>query len=205
MSIIFRILYAGLIICTVLSSCIKHDYSNVSDSFSWEPIVSGPFYKQELTSNLYLGDNDFKYDYINLGEVNIGDTIDFDFDDIFNVDEVQQLMFRIEIKNGYPADLKIEANYLDTDFNLIKPVLQEPLQVGQPKVDDKGNVSEVPILLHDEYVNAETISEISDAKHIFFLVNLTNVDDREVVVDQLDTYKVDFNLGIRAYLKIENE
>lgn len=197
---LFRILLMSSLFVATLSSCLKQDYSEISQEYIWKPILSVPFFTQEVSNTNYLGDNSFIFDYVNLGEVAIGDTLEFNYSDVFNDFGVEQLMFRFFIQNGYPAELNIQANYLDEEYNTIKTLFSDTLKVDNAEVNSEGDIIELINFTHDEYVFQDDLIEIENAKHISVSILLLNVDNSEEVIAKLEEYEVELNMGVRAYI-----
>ncbi|WP_282036012.1 hypothetical protein [Saccharicrinis aurantiacus] len=196
---LFRILLSSLFVAT-LSSCLKQDYSEISQEYIWKPVISVPFFTQEVSDANYIGDNNFIYDYVNLGEVIIGDTLEFDYSTIFNDFGLEQIMFRFFIRNGYPAELNIQANYLDGEYNTIKTLFSDTLKVDNADVDSEGDIIDLVNFTHDEYVNQDDLIEIESAKHISVSILLLNVNNSEEVIAKLEEYEIELNMGVRAYI-----
>jgi len=185
---------------TTLNSCLKQDYSEISQEYIWKPIISVPFFTQEVSDTNYIGDNSFIFDYVNLGEVIIGDTLEFDYSTIFNDVGLEQIMFRFFIRNGYPAELNIQAHYLDNEYNTIKTLFSDTLKVDNANVDSEGDIIDLVNFTHDEYVNQDDLIAIESAKHISVSILLLNVNNSEEVIAKLEEYEIELNMGVRAYI-----
>jgi len=184
--------------------CVKEDFTRLSDEYDWQPNFSLPLSTLAINSGDYVGSLSFLDNYNATKEILISKTVDFDFAGTFSENEyVEKLMFRFSIKNKFPARLEVYAYYLDNNLQIVKSVIAEaPIHIYAPYVDDEGSVTQESHVIHDEYFTDDGVSLLENVKYVFIQVFIKDLDQRAVVINQIDNYTVDLGLGIRAYLNI---
>ncbi len=186
------------LIILLLSACVKNDYSNFSDDYSWTPVVSIPLYNTQMLEDEYAGRRTFENDYVYRGEVDLCDTLDFDLEEIVEEQEyIESYMLRLNIRNGFPAKLRLYAVYLNSDYLAIATAVEDTLQLDSAKVDNTGALTEIPLFIHDEYVDEAKMAELTNVKYLLVKAKLTETNQSPEVIANLSNYYIDLKMGIR--------
>ncbi len=188
----------------VLQSCVKDDLSKVSSDYIWDPGFSLPITTFTKNADNFQGGLPLVDAYKMLGTVIYTETIDFDFGDIFTKDEyIEQIMLRFDIINSFPAKLQIDAYYLDEHGRTIRSVIEDsPLLIESPEVDDEGNITSAKEIIHDEYFAKDQISTLLLTKQILIRIFINDLDTRPEVVDQINKFNIDINIGLRSAIEM---
>lgn len=187
-----------------IQGCVKEDLTKLSDTLDWQPNFSLPVATVVINSGDYAGSLSFLDSYNLTKEILISKTIDFNFTDIFSQEEyVEKLMFRFDIKNKFPARLEAYAYYLDNNLQIVKSVLTDPpIHIPASQVDDEGNIINESQVIHDEYFGKEDIPLLTSVKYVLIQMYIKELDQREMILSQIDNYEIELGVGIRAYLNI---
>jgi len=188
----------------LLQSCVKEDFTKISDEFDWQPNISIPVATDTMNSDNYRGSLSFLDHYNLANEILISKTIDFDFADIFSEENhVEKLMFRFDIENRFPARLEVYPYCLNENLQIVPSIFTDsPLQIPAPQIDDEGSVIRGSQLIFDEYVSEEDIPSISGVKHILIQIYIKELDQNPEVISKIADYEIEIGVGIRAYLNI---
>ncbi len=200
MCIISKFLKVSLVFL-VLVSCVKNDYTNLSDEYEWEPVVSVPVFNKQIQQYNYAGGTSFEYDYTKDGEVSLSDTIDFDLEEIVEEQEyIEQYMLRLNVGNGFPAKLTLYALYLNQNYNIVSRALTDTIRLDSAQVDIDGNLTDIPFTIYDEYVDEEEVQDLEEVRYILIRMKLSEGNLTEEVINNLETYYVDLKVGLRMYI-----
>lgn len=128
----------------------------------------------------------------------VSDTIPFSFSE--NVDNIESLMFRINVDNGFPVELLGYAAILDSNYNLLFELWDSPENVIESApVNSAGRVTESFQKISDVYMSDTEISQIGNAAYIVIggvaqSLNGTNSQ----VVKIFEDYVIDLRVGMQV-------
>ncbi len=132
----------------------------------------------------------------------VQDTSDFQLD---NIDEVDSLVFRLDIRNGFPAGAYTQVYFADSNGLVLETLIQDPTQqlIGAAGVDANGYAISPTERFHDEPFNHERIQRIIGCTKLI-VYSIINTTDSGVhrAVKFTDSDKLDVKLGVRARLKV---
>lgn len=131
------------------------------------------------------------------------DTLDFDFSE--DLSELKSVMFRLNIDNGFPAELKAQVVFLDENYNPLLTIFNTPESlVLSASVDNNGDVIQKSKKITDITLNELEIQQLQGAKYILInAVSQTLNGPSGQVVKLYDHYNLDFKLGVQVQGKIE--
>jgi len=190
-----------MVLSALLQGCVKEDLSKISSDYQWNGKVSLPLSAKEITSDDYVGISGLVDDYINSGGwgVVLTSYADFNFSDRYTQSEyVDSMMLRFEINNHFPATLKMGLYFMDESTILMNAVSDLPLEMEAPLVDELGELTTQPYVMVDQWFAGDDIAKLINAKKVAIRIIISDIDLREVVTDQLETYGIDVRIALRT-------
>ncbi len=129
----------------------------------------------------------------------ITDTIPFEFSE--NIEEIESVMFRFNITNGFPVDLTTNITIVDANYALLHTLSTTAVQfVQSAAVGSDGRVTTPTNKITDITLNRAELNNLSNAKYLIIGAQsetLNGANPTNQIVEFLDTYKVDFKLGMQ--------
>jgi hypothetical protein len=126
------------------------------------------------------------------------DTVDFNYTG--NVSDIESVMFRLNLDNGFPVDFKTQLVFLDQFHNPLFNVFTSPQDVVKSAlVDNTGKVSQSTKKITDISLNASQISNLPNAKYILINGVAQTLDATSgQVVKFYDSYRLKLKLGMQV-------
>lgn len=129
----------------------------------------------------------------------IADTLNFEFGE--NVQEVESVLLRINIKNGFPVNVKMQLVFLDENYNpldsLFAKGFEEIMLPGQ--VDATGKVIAPTSKISDVVFDQARVPNLLNARHVVVKGEAESLEGTTgKVVKIYDTYKLDVKLGLQV-------
>lgn len=188
-------LFASLLL---LSACVKEDLSKISDAYQWKPSISLPLRFIKFTAD------DFQVPPSELGINSIpvfSKSIDFEFSEIYTESGyVDSLLFRMDIKNSFPAQIKVAAYYMDAAGSIIKNIA--PLTLVKPEIEESGSITQIVNQLYEHRLTKDDISTLEQNKSILIRVLIEDLELRPEVLNKSDEWNIDISIGLRSALSI---
>lgn len=128
----------------------------------------------------------------------VRDTVNFNFSE--SVSNIESVMFRINVDNGFPVDFKTQIVFLDHNYNPLFNVFTTPEDVVKAAlVDNTGKVNQRTKKITDVTLNASQISMLPNTKYLLIngvaqTLNGTN----GTIVKFYDSYKLGLKLGMQV-------
>ncbi len=184
-----------------LPACLKEDLSKITDNYIWKPSISLP-----LKSLVFTAD-DFLMPPSEIDTSNapyLTKSINFEFADIYTDSEyVDSLMLRMEIKNNFPALIKVTAFYMNESGSIIKTIVgKPPLTLQKPLVDKDGNIIRVETLLYEHNLKKEDVPTLQETKTILFRALIKNLEQSKEVLSKSDEWRIDIAIGLRSSMNL---
>ncbi|RLD52128.1 MAG: hypothetical protein DRJ05_17720, partial [Bacteroidetes bacterium] len=132
------------------------------------------------------------------GRVNnfkVADTIDFDIGD---TDDINSILFVVDVDNGFPLNALLQLEFVDSLYNVVHVLFpyEEQLMVAAPVGSPpEYRVTEPVRKLSQIEINEEAMENVFMARHIIFYATLST-DDGDVKI--YSDYSIDFKLGVKA-------
>ncbi|TAJ13838.1 hypothetical protein DMA11_07460 [Marinilabiliaceae bacterium JC017] len=196
-----------IILCLIIlaaTACIDWDLDKISDKLDWEPNVSFPVgelifkAKDDVVTDLP------KDSESTLDEMEIRDTLSFDFDDLFDVREnVENILFRLNIENHYPGGGKVEILYLSESKEIIGSLTKEnPIILDPAEMNEDGTVKAPYKTREDIDLSDDEIDELIATKELLVLATLYDVTLTPAMLNHFKDYKLLTQIGVQAQLSI---
>ena len=132
----------------------------------------------------------------------VQDTTPFKFE---AADQIQYLLFRSYISNGFPCDVRVQVYFADSTKNYqVIDSLVIPAQIVMPaaSIDGNGVVTSPSIKTTDVTMDAFRMARLKNATHILTRGDASTNNNGTQDVKIYDFYKLDVKLGVQAKLKI---
>lgn len=135
----------------------------------------------------------------------IKDTAEFALEDI---DQVDSMVFRLDIRNGFPASAYSQVYFADSNGVVLDSLLLDPMDrlIDAADVDANGYVIRATERIHDEPFNRARIQRITECTQLFVysLLNTPNASQQQRVVFT-DRDQLSVKLGVRARLNVSTQ
>jgi hypothetical protein len=130
------------------------------------------------------------------------DTVDFNFNE--DLSQLESVMFRLNIDNGFPVELKSQITFLDDNYNPIFSTFNTPESVVSPAlVDNNGRVNQRIKKITDINLTQDQILLLSGVKYVLLNAVAQTLDGTNgQVIKLFDDYTLDFKLGLQVQGKI---
>lgn len=131
------------------------------------------------------------------------DTVEFNFNE--DVSELESVMFRLNIDNGFPVELKSQIIFLDQNYLPVFTVFNTPESVVLPAlVNASGRVNQRTKKITDIHLTAAQIALLPNVKHLLInAVSQTLNGPSGLVVKIYDDYTLNLKLGLQVQAKIQ--
>lgn len=131
------------------------------------------------------------------------DTFNFNFKE--DVTQLESVMFRLNIDNGFPIELKSEIVFLDHNHNPVFTVFNTPeALISSALVDNSGRVNQRTKKTTDIHLSATQILLLQNVEYIMIkAVSQTLNGTSGQVVKIYDDYTLDLKLGLQVEGKIQ--
>jgi hypothetical protein len=129
----------------------------------------------------------------------VSDTSEFSFGE--NLENIESLMFRINVNNGFPVELLAQVTLLDSNYIPLFSLLNTPQQVVESASINTltGRVTTPTRKITDILLNEQQLQLISQARyvHLYGLSNSKNGTSGQIV-KIYDDYVIDLKLGMQV-------
>lgn len=133
----------------------------------------------------------------------VTDTAEFSFSE--SVDEVESIMIRVNIDNGFPVEMTGEVKILDSLNNVLLDIFPTPAVVIEPApVDANGRVTEKSNKITDILLEGNDIQLFTQAAKIVIAANSESLDGTDgKIVKVFDDYNLDIKVGMQVQGALE--
>ena len=197
------VIYILCCLTFIWHSCLNEDLSKIKSKGSWEGQISLPAGSIQITSEGYNAGIPLIDMYKMLGMVIVTEVVEFPFEELVdNYDYLDSLILSIDITNNFPAELQIYAYFMDASGKLNSSVDitgDEPILIDKPDIDAEGHIPE-PVHPYPPFkykFSEEDLPDLLPTERILIRVFIKNMDLSEEVVNNIDDFSVDINVGIR--------
>lgn len=137
--------------------------------------------------------------YLLQEKIPLKDDYDFDFDSINDdYDIIDSMLFKVNIKNGFPTDAYVQIYLIDSVDNIIDSLFSESLSFFQgAEIDKDEKVINPTNVNFDVNLSRERIDNLKNAKNVLFNVNLSIKSEDIETVKFFSSYEIYIKLGLR--------
>lgn len=131
------------------------------------------------------------------------DTVDFNFNE--DVSQLETVMFRLNIDNGFPVELKSQIIFLNDNYQPIFTIFNTPESVvTSALVNSAGRVNERSKKITDIHLTDAQIRLLPSAKYLLInAVSQTLNGPSGLVVKIYDDYTLNLKLGLQVKGKVQ--
>ena len=161
----------------------------------------GPLNFIESTSKLIVkAELDLPFEGKAFG-LELKDTMDYSFDG--EVNQIESVMLRFAIDNGFPIGLTAQLTFVDENFNTVFDLFDSPEAIiqGAPVNTTTGQVLNSISDIVDITISNDKISLLKNVKHIIIRGVVGTTDYETTNVKFYDSYKIGLKLGIQVKIK----
>ena len=193
---------AGLMGCLLLMpACLKEDLNKISDNYQWKPSISLPLRSIIFTvEDFIVPPSD-----IDPGNVSVfSKSINFRFREIYTETEyIDSLMLRMDIKNNFPAQLKVSAYYMDSSGSILKNIVANShLTLKKPVMDESGSITQTENLLYDHSLKKADLPILEQTESILIRVLIEDLERTPQVLNKSDEWSIDISIGLRSSMNV---
>ncbi|WP_027418894.1 hypothetical protein [Crocinitomix catalasitica] len=130
------------------------------------------------------------------------DTVEFDFSD--DVEEVERVMFRLIINNGFPIDLSAGVTFVDEDYTtLLTPTIGIENIVKSGRINADGLVIDKTEQITDISIERLDVPKLKHAKYIIIRTDAETANGiNGDIVKLYDFYSLSIKLGMQVEGKL---
>lgn len=131
----------------------------------------------------------------------IQDTMDFTFP--YEIEKIQEALFRLNIENGFPVEAKVQVYFTDENLNILDSLINTGQQViSSGAVNNNGRITEPNRVITDIHFPEEKINNLYGTKKVIVTGTLSTSNTGSVPVKIYADYSMDVRLGMQATLKV---
>lgn len=137
------------------------------------------------------------------------DSLDFDFEEDFGdvSDHLNSLTFRVEVDNWLPLDIDLQVYFLDEFYDLVDSLFDSPERIlgSDPEnLDEDGRITSAENKITEIVFEKADLDRLKPAKFMKLSADLATTDQGLPPVKIYSYYTIDFNLAIRAELRMNS-
>ncbi|MDX9695994.1 MAG: hypothetical protein RBT49_09405 [Bacteroidales bacterium] len=197
----------------IFSSCLNDLPETISSEIEMNTTLAFPIGKTSLGLDADSGFNEDllqinpltnKPYWVEYEEIPLDYSMSFEVGDIYqSTEEIIQLLFRLNIYNGFPALVRVQLYFIDTDGFPVDSVFSAgPVQLNPATANSFGAIIRKPHYTSDILFDPDRIDNLQYVDRIaVYAVFSTNGIDPDLV-EFYDEYSVDVQMGVKATLKL---
>lgn len=170
---------------------------------------AGPVYTNFITdTSLFKVDLELDLPlYGNVSNYMFQDTVKYSFD--LNTDNVKSISVRAYIKNGFPINVGMSINFVDSSYHLIDSLISHPNQLVMPSASintSTGMVTSSTTNTADFTIPSSVIPQLNKVKYILIgaVANTShNGTTPPTNVKIYDFYTLEVDLGVNVQLNVK--
>ncbi len=137
------------------------------------------------------------------------DSMDFDFEEDFGdaSDNINKLIFRVEVDNWLPLDVDLQVYFLDDLYTLVDSLFESPERIlgSDPEnLDADGKITSPENKVTEIVFEKDDLDKLKPAKYMKLSAALATTDQGQPPVKIYSFYTIDFNLAIRASFRLNS-
>ncbi|MFH0758553.1 MAG: hypothetical protein V2B15_14795 [Bacteroidota bacterium] len=195
----------------VLSSCMKDKPGSLPGELQWNPELAFPLGEESFGLNAASGFDTtrFNLDTVTGLPIWVGDLkvvmegrIPLDLTSLSeNIDDLNRVLFRVNIWNGFPHEALTQAYFLDIDQNLIDSMFSGgAIPVPPGKLIGNGETIDPSLVRKDAVFDRDQIARLQYATEIMLRATFLNPDVDSALYDYYRSYHIVVDIGIMADL-----
>lgn len=203
---------AGLLFLSV--SCMKDKPESLPQHLVWDPEVAFPIGSDSFGLNAESGFDTTLFDldtitqlpkWVSMVEIVLEGSVDFDLSSLnANVDELNSILFRASVFNGFPNDVLAQVYFLDSGSNFIDSMFTEgAIPVPPGKVLGNGETIDPAVARQDAVFESDRIESLEDVSVILLRAIILNPEIDTLLIPYYPYYEINTEIGAMLDLTIE--
>ena len=135
----------------------------------------------------------------NIQNYAVRDTFPYEFTE--NIEEIDSILIRSNITNGFPVDAWIQVYLTDANYNILDslfPSIDENI-VSSGEVNSLGRVDKPISKITDVTYSQSRVANLTQAKHTILAGRLKSANDGKENVKIYDEYQISLKIGMMAF------
>ena len=191
--------------------CLKDMPETFPEELSWNPEVAFPIGETSLGMNeesgfdtllLEINDSTGQPYWVELLKVPIEGESGFNFVNFFGTtDQINRLMIRVNAFNEFPAEVLLQAYFLDINEIILDSMfIDEPLVIPPGNVRENGEVISPSYAKKDVVFSGTRLEDLQEASSISFKILILNAEPDSTFIKYYPDYNIDIQLGAMVEL-----
>lgn len=208
-----RLVFITIIILITISGCINDVPDSISSDLEMKTSIAFPLGTTSLGLNEISGFNESLLDinpltnepyWAAFEEVDLSYSLPFDIGDIYKTtDEIEKIVFRLNIYNGFPANVKVQLYFQDEyDFNVDSLFSSGPLNLEPAKASGSGKILSRTYEKKDISFSPERIEALQWVSKVKVYVVFSTLGIDRSLVSFYGDYNIKVQIGVKANLRI---
>jgi hypothetical protein len=201
-------------ILLLMVSCLKDMPESVPGNLVWNPDVAIPLGTDQFGLDAASGFDTtlFELDTItNLPkwveklELVMEGRVEFDLSSLIaDIENLNSMLFRVNIYNGFPNEVLAQTYFLDSSSNPIDSMFANgAITVPAGTVQGNGETIDPRVVRHDAVFENDRIGPLEDASVILFRATILNPAVDSSLIPYYPLYHIDVNIGTMLDLTME--
>ncbi len=195
----------GLLV--ILTSCLKEKPESLPEEIVWNPELAFPLGGDTLGMNAESGFDTTLYDldtlfpylprWVGRAKLPLDGSIEFDLASLnASTEEMNRILFRFTILNGFPNDLLAQGYFLGQDSIRIDSMFTGgPISVPPGKLRGSGETIKPARVTQDAVFGPDRIGPLQDASSILFRAIIVNREIDTTLIPFYPDYIIDVEIG----------
>ncbi len=203
----------GLLV--LLTSCLKDMPESIPETLVWNPSLAFPLGSDQFGMNAKSGFNTTLFalnsitqlpQWVNQMEVVLEGRVPFDLASLNQTDEINQLMFRVGIYNGFPERAMAQAYFMADSITIIDSMFINGAIIVPPgKIIGNGETIDPAVIRKNAIFKGERIATLEDATEILLRAVLIDPGADSTLYPYYPNYHMDLEVGIMLDITMTEE
>lgn len=203
----------GLLI--LLTSCLKEMPESTPQNLVWNPALAFPLGSDQFGMNARSGFDTTLFaldsitqlpEWVTRMEVVMEGRVKFDLASLNQLDEINQLLFRVGIYNGFPERALAQAYFLNADSVAIDSMFVNGAIIVPPgEVTGNGETIDPAVIRKNAVFEEERIAPLQDAIEILLRAVLIDPGADSTLYPYYPGYHMDLEVGVMLDLTLTEE
>jgi len=204
---------SSAILVIMAISCLKDMPEEFPASYVWDPEVALPLGADSFGMNAESG---FDTSLLNLDsltgipqwvdelEIVMQGTLPFDLSSLNETEEIDHLMFRVNLYNGFPSQADVQAYFQGAGSITLDSMFEEgPVNVPAARVTGNEKESNPGYIQKDASFSQEELRALEPATSILFVATFRNQELDSTLIPHYPTYEMISDIGVMLGLIYE--
>ncbi len=203
----------GLIL-VLMASCMKDKPESIPKNLVWNPELAIPLGIDRFGMNAESGFDTtlFELDtltnlpkWVDEVEVVMLGRVEFDLANLEeSIENINQVLFRVSLYNGFPNELWAQAYFLDAFSNPIDSMFAEgAIHVPAGRPIGNGSTIDPKVVRKDAIFENERLALLQDATEILLRASFPEPSPDTALIPFYPDYFIDMEIGIMADLSLQ--